>query len=185
MDVGDLVLGLCVKVDDALARGRVRRLLKVGPQSRQDGGRAVGKAIRGISGAGAIRGVCLLVEGVKGAKEALRHVVFLVERDGTLQARVGDEVAVGEVLGEDARARLLLLCDLVNVAVSIGGGWGTLAAVFVRVRRCHRDLGRAELGVVEEEGSLGGGFLLKCHSGRLVVAFRSDRDGRDFAAELC
>jgi len=185
VDVGDLVLRLGVEIDNALASGRVRCLLEIGAKSRQKGRRAVGKTIGAIGGAGAVCGVRLLVEGVKGAEEALRDIVLLVERDGALQTCVSDEVSMGEILGENARAWLLLLCDLVIVTVSVGSGRGALAVVVVCVRRRHRDIGRPELGVVKQKGSLGGGFLLKYYSGRLVVAFRSDRDGRDFAAELC
>jgi hypothetical protein len=50
-----------------------------------------------------------LVEVLEGGDEAGRDVVLLVEGNGFLQALVGDQVAVREDLGEDARARLFLL----------------------------------------------------------------------------
>jgi hypothetical protein len=51
------------------------------------------------------------------------------------------------------------------------------------------DLARAELGVVEEEGGLGGGLLLKGDSGgleaALFVGLGSDGEGGDLAAVEC
>ena len=45
--------------------------------------------------------------------------MLVVESNGTLDRGVADHVAVREVLGNDARARLIFLCDIMLVAGGI------------------------------------------------------------------
>lgn len=87
--------------------------------------------------------------------------MLVVKIDGLLNCLVTDYIAMGEVLGNNARARLFLLCNLIGIALIVRG----IVAV-IRVGRCrgNLDLSRAELGVVEEEGSLCGSFLLESDS---------------------
>jgi hypothetical protein len=54
--------------------------------------------------------------------------VLLVERDGLLDGLVANGVAVCEVLGDDARARLVLLLEVVVVLVFGFGGRGAVRA---------------------------------------------------------
>lgn len=125
----------------------------------------------------------LAIELVELGEEARRDAVLLVEVEGARDGGVADHVAVREVLGQDARARLLLLCDLVAVAVRgrdaivarglVGGEAG---------RGGYRDVRGAELGVVEEEGGLGGGVLLEGHGGGFGVAVGLDVEAVDLAA---
>lgn len=66
---------------------------------------------------GLVEGVVLLVEVLQGGGEARGEAVLLVQRDGLLDRLVADDVAVRQVLGDDARARLVLLLDVVVVLV--------------------------------------------------------------------
>jgi hypothetical protein len=180
VDILHLATALRVKVDDALACWRGGRLLKVRVQPREQRVGAAGDAVALVGCLGAVRGVHLLVERRQGAEEALGDAMLLVQGDGALKARVGDEVAVGEVLCEDSGARLLLLCDLVRVAVGVGGGRAVV--VVVGLAGGDGDFGGAELGVVEEEGRPGSGFLFEGDGGALCLAFGGDVDGGDLAA---
>jgi hypothetical protein len=109
MNILHLLLAGGIKPDDPLPRGGVFRLLKVRAQPRQQRASPLRNAVAGVGGAGAVGRVGALVEVLEGGDEAGRDVVLLVEGNGFLQALVGDQVAVREDLGEDARARLFLL----------------------------------------------------------------------------
>ena len=85
---------------------------------------------------------------------------------------------MGEVLGDDAGAWLLLLSDLVGVL--LGMGWLVLLC---SLSAGDRNLGAAELGAVEEEGGLGGGLLLEGYRGILGLAGWGDLDLGDLSAE--
>lgn len=52
--------------------------------------------------------------------------MLVVEGNGALDGGIAHDVAVREVLGNDARAGLLLLCNLVRVAVLVGGDGGLI-----------------------------------------------------------
>ena len=54
----------------------------------------------------------LCVKGLQGAGEARRVAVLLVVLDGGFDGFVGDAVALREVFGEDAGARLVFLGDV-------------------------------------------------------------------------
>ncbi|KAL2166482.1 hypothetical protein VTG60DRAFT_2719 [Thermothelomyces hinnuleus] len=109
VDVLDLPLAGGVEVDDPLARRGVAGLLKVRVEPGEQGAGALRDAVAGVGGAGVVGGVRPLVELAQRLDEARRDVVLLVERDRLLQALVGHQVAVRQYLGQDARARLLLL----------------------------------------------------------------------------
>lgn len=115
---------------------------------------------------------------MKGLKELVGNTVLLVEIQGALGGLVTDGVTVGEVLGDDAGAWLLLLSDL--VAVLLGVGWLVLLC---SLGAGDGNLGAAELGVVEEEGGLGGGLLLEDYGGILGLAGWGDLDLGDLSAE--
>lgn len=67
---------------------------------------------------------------------------------------------MGEVLGNNSRAGLVLLLDLVLIILS--GGGSLLSSDLADGRgRLDVDLRGTKLGVVEEEGGLGGGLLLE------------------------
>lgn len=153
------------KVNQLLASGGVGSLFKVRAQTGEDGGGEGGgalcDAVALVGGLGAVGGVVLAVELVQLVEEARGHAVLVVKLDGALDRGVAYHVAVCEVLGNDARPRLLLLCDLVPVTFGVDGAamWFGVVGADARCGR-HADVRGAELGVVEEEGGLGGGVLL-------------------------
>jgi hypothetical protein len=107
--------------------------------------------------------------------------VLLIEGDCALDRGVGDGVAVGEVLGDDAGAGFVLLRDL--DVVLVGGFGGDVAGgdLVDGLGGGDGDLGRAELGVVEEEGGFGGGFFLEGYGCGLGGCGGGDGEGGDFA----
>lgn len=111
--------------------------------------------------------------------------MLVVEFDSASDGSVSNNVAMSQVLCDDARAWLLLLCDIVAVAVGIGRGNAVVAGRLIGGQACSRGHGyvrSAELGVVEEQGGFGGGVLLKGHSGGLGVAIGLDVEASDLAA---
>ena len=82
--------------------------------------------------------------------------MFVVERDGALDGRVGEGVPVREVFGHDAGAGLVFLGDVGGVVRGGGDGCGGSAEVGQSGGAGNGHLGGAELGVVEEEGGFGG-----------------------------
>lgn len=149
------------KVNQLLASGGAGSLLKIRTQAGEDtvgeGGGTLSDAVVLIGGLGAVGGVVLAVELVELIEEACSNTVLVVKLDSALDRGVANHVAVCQVLGNDTRPRLLLLCDLVRVTVGVGG-----YISFVRVgARCrsYADVRGAQLGVVEKEGGLGGGVL--------------------------
>lgn len=105
----------------------------------------------------------------------------MVKLDRPLDRGIADDVAVGEVLSNNACARLLLLRDLVGVPLSISG-WVLGIDRGRAARRLDGDVGRAQLGVVQEEGSLGGSLLLEGDGRRLGIALRLDVEAGNLAA---
>jgi hypothetical protein len=81
--------------------------------------------------------------------------VLLVQFDRLGDGVVADDVAVGQVFGEDARARLVFLVDVVLIFFGFDFGGGGASQIVDR-RGCFDVDGRgAELGLVEEEGGFG------------------------------
>lgn len=105
----------------------------------------------------------------------------VVKLDCPLDRSITDDVAVGEILSNNACAGLFLLRDLVGIPLSIGGG---MLSVDRRraARRLDGDVGRAELGVVQEEGGLGGGLLLEGDGRGLGLALGLDVEAGNLAA---
>lgn len=111
--------------------------------------------------------------------------VLLIRGECRLDSLVGDDVAVGEVLGDDACAGLLLLLDVV-VAIHGLRCLGYLIASDLVDGLGGADLDRvgAELGVVEEEGRFRSGHLLEGDGGGLrIIAGRLYTDRLNLAAE--
>ena len=109
------------------------------------------------------------------------HTMLLVQIDGTLSGLIGDNVAMSQILGNDARTWLLLLGDLIAIAFSLC----SIMASIVLVRASSAgdlDVSGAKLGVVEEEGSLGRGFLFEGYGGILGLTSRLNLDAGNLAA---
>lgn len=172
-----------VEVDNLLGARRLQGLLKVRGEAAEQAVSPRSDAVALVGRLGAVGCVVLLVEVLDCRQEALRDAVLLVESNGRLQAAVGNEVAAGQVLGKDARAGLLLLCDLICVAVGVGLGVDIVSGIGVLSRsRGDGELVLAKLGVIEEKSSASGALLFKGHRGGLGLAFGGDIEGADLAA---
>jgi hypothetical protein len=106
--------------------------------------------------------------------------MLLVEFDSTLDSLVANNISVSKVLGNDTAARLLLLGDLVAVTLSLV----LVVAAIILVATSGRgdlNLSSTKLGIVEEQGSLGSGFLLEGYGGILGGLGLGDIEGGDLA----
>jgi len=182
VDVQNLLLGLGVEVDKLLASWGTSSLLVVGSQAREEGAGLLGNTVGLVDRLGLVGGMVLLIKVVESGKEAAGNSVLAVKLNGTLDSLVANDVAVSKVFSDDTAAGLLLLCDLVAVTLRV---FGVVAAiVLVGARGADNlDLGRSELGVVEQEGSLGSSLLLEDYCSILSLAGWSDIDLRDLATE--
>lgn len=176
VDVPHLPIALRVKGRELLARRRVDGFFEVRIDAAPAHGGFVGDSVAGIEALGAVAGLVLAVELGERIGEARGDAVLVVERDRSLQGGIADDVAVREVFGDDARAGLIFLRDIVLIAGGViaarGAAWSGAGCV---ARDLH--LGCSELGVVEEESGLGGsGVVISMDSangelGRTYVSF--------------
>lgn len=178
MDVGHIMGGLGVEVDELLSGWSRSGLVVVRRKGVEDALNTSGDAVGLVGSLSLLSSLVLGVKVVKSLKELVGNAVLLIQIQGALGGLVTDGVAVGEVLGDDAGAWLLLLGDLVGVL--LGVGWLVLLC---SLGAGDGDLGAAELGVVEEEGGLGGRLLLEGHGGILGLAGWGDLDLGDLSAE--
>jgi hypothetical protein len=128
VNVAHLLIGLDIEFAQFLTRGRAQGLLKVTVQSAPAARCLISDLVALIKSLCAICGTSLLVKVAQGACEARGEPVLLVERDGLLDSLVADCIAVCEVLGDDARARLVLLLEVVVVLVFGFRGRGAVGA---------------------------------------------------------
>lgn len=184
MDVLDLSGAICVELNN-LASGRGGgSLLEVRAKTGPEVAGALRNTVALVRSAGTVSGVILLVKALEGGEEAVGHLVLGVELDGALNGSVTDDVAVGEVFGEDTRAGLLLLGDVVGVALSVGRVVGT-TLVSASAGAGDGDVVGAKLRVVEEEGSLHSSLLLEGDFGGLGLAFGGDLDVCNLSTVNC
>lgn len=92
--------------------------------------------------------------------------MLLVKGKSTLDGLVADGVAVSEVLGNDARAGLVLLRNVFR-GLFVGSRELATRKLVERSGRGNVDLVGAELGVVKEESGLGSRLLLESDRSRL------------------
>lgn len=105
-----------------------------------------------------------------------------VEVDGLLNSLVTEDVTVGNVLGGNTGTGLLLLGDL--IAVTLGVLCEVASVIIVGTRGTgDLDLCRAELGVIEEEGSLRSSLLFEGYGSTLCLSRFGDVDGADLTTE--
>ncbi len=181
-----LLAPLLVERTQPLPRRRIGSLLVIARQPAPRLLRTAGRADLLVHLRRTLRDLVVGVELVEGAHETVAEPMLLVESEGTLDCFIADDVAVGEILGDDARAGLVFLCDVLLVVRLFGGGRLAAGDLVERGGGGDGDLGGAELGVVEEEGGLGCGFLLEGYRGGLggvgVVGLWGHGEGLDFAA---
>lgn len=164
--VQDLLLALRVESADALAGRGLGGLLEVRGQAAPALVSARGDAVLLVDGLGLLGGLVLAVELLQGGGEAVGDAVLLVEGDRALNRLVAQHISVGQVLGEDAASRLVLLRDVLAGLVGVSGGLATCELV---QRRGGADvhLVCAKLGVIQKEGGFGSGLFLEGHGGGL------------------
>jgi hypothetical protein len=136
-----------------------KSLLEVGAQSAPAGDSLVRDLVVLVKTLGTLGGIELLVEVCERGSEAVRDAVLLVQSDRFLDRLVADYVSVGQVLCQDAGAGLVFLGDVVLFFLGLGGCSFGAGDVFDVVGCFDVDGGGAELGLVEEEGGLGGAVL--------------------------
>lgn len=184
MDILNLSGAIGVKLNNLAAGRGGGSLLKVRAKAAPEVAGTLGNAVALVSSAGTVSGVVLLVKALKSGEEAVGHFVLGVKLDGALNGSVADDVAVGEVFGEDTRAGLLLLGDVVGLALSVGGVVGT-TIITASARAGDGDVVGAKLRIVEEEGSLHGSLLLEGDFSGLSLAFSADLDVCDLSTVNC
>ena len=147
MDILHLLLPRLIEPHHLLPRGRVLGLLEIRPQPCQQRPGALRQAVALVGGARVVGRVSARVEVLERGQEAGGDLVLLVEGEGFGEARVGDQVAVREDLGQDAGAGLFFLAEQGGAVLVSGrgvlGGWGGGGVA------CDGDFVAAELGVVE------------------------------------
>ena len=117
VDIANLLIGLSVESTELLARRVVDGLLEVVAQSAPACSGLLGNLVVCVQTLGALSGVELLVEVAERGGEALGESVLLVQVNSTGDGVVTEHVAVGKVLGDNARAGLVLLGDVVIFAL--------------------------------------------------------------------
>jgi hypothetical protein len=183
--IHDGLVALLVEATEFLTSGSVGSLVEVAGQTSPTSIRLLGKAQLVVHRLSLLCGLCLGVEVLEGLGELVAIAVLLVGSKGSLDGFVGDDVAMGEVFGEDTRAGLLLLLDVVVAVFGLLRRGSLLAGDFIK-RLCRGDMDRvgAKLCVVEEQGRLRSSRLLKGDRGSLSVVARGlYADGLDLAAE--
>lgn len=119
MYVPHLLVTLCVEAYQLLARRSAKGLLEVGVQASPRSVSLVCDPVACIQALRTIRCLVLAVKLLKGVGEASGDPVLIVKRDGALDGIIADHVAVGQVLGNNARTRLVFLRDIVYIAGGI------------------------------------------------------------------
>jgi hypothetical protein len=171
VNVEDLLAALVVEASELLTSGGAESLLEVRVQARPGSDTLVSDTILLVKALSLGSGLVLGIELLEGGGEASADAVLLVKGKSALNGLVADGVAVGKVLCNDARAGLVVLRDVFGVLfvsstqlstrkLVEGGGSGDV------------DLVGTELGVVEEESSLGGRLLLESDRSRLDAVGR-------------
>lgn len=180
MDIRNLLRGRSIEVHELLTSWGSSSLLVVGRQSSKERVDTGSNAIGVVDGLGLVGSMVLGIELVEGLEEAAADTVLLVEIDGTLNGGITHNVSMSKVLSNDAAAGLLLLGDVVALTLGVG----LVVASIILVATCgagNLNLSSTKLGVVEEEGSLGSGFLLESNGGRLSRISFGDLEAGDLA----
>ena len=109
VDILNLFVALSVEAGKFLTSRRSQRFLEVRVDTSPSGSRLIRDTVALIKSLGTITRLVLCVELGEGIGEAVGDTMLVVEGNGTLDGGVADHVAMGEVLGNDARARFIFL----------------------------------------------------------------------------
>ena len=121
MDVSNLLVALRIEACEFLTSRRTHGFFKVGVDAPPSRSCLIGDAIARVNALGTISRLIFRIELCKGVGEAIGDTVLIIEGNSTLDGGVTNHVAVGEIFGNDARARLVFLRDVMLVAGSIFG----------------------------------------------------------------
>ena len=109
VNVENLLATLIIESSELLAGRGTESLLEVRVQTGPGSGTLVRNTVLGIEALCLLGGLVLAVECLESRGKAGTDTVLLVEGEGALNGVVADGVSVCEVLSDDARARLVLL----------------------------------------------------------------------------
>lgn len=127
--IQDLLVALGVESAETLASWSAQSLLEVGVESTPSSGSALRDTILLIYSLDAARSVVLGVKVVQGLGEACADTMLLIKVERSFDGLVADHVTVCKVLGEDARARLVLLGNIVTSLIGVTGSVTTSGLV--------------------------------------------------------
>lgn len=127
MDIPNLLVALCIEGHDFLTSGRAQCFLEVRIDASPSRSCLIGDTVALVEALSAISRLVFCIELRKGVGEAVGDTMLVVKRNCPLDRGVTDCVAVCEVLGNNARARLVFLRDIMFVA---GGVLGVSAGQF-------------------------------------------------------
>lgn len=125
MNITDLLISLNVEVTQLLTMRVLESLLEVVVQTAPASSSLVGDLIVLIQALSALSGIEFLVKVAQCGGELVGESVLLVQCDGLLNRTVTDNVSVCQVLGDNARAWLVFLGDLVLFFGLLAGGLAT------------------------------------------------------------
>lgn len=173
VDVEDLLVSGLVEASQLLASRSTDSLLEVGVQAAPASVGLVGDTILGVDGLCLLGCLVLAVESLQGVGEAAADTVLVVKGNCSLDGLIADDVAVCEVLGDDAGTGLIFLVD-VTVSSWLIGRANRLATGNLVEGSCggNVDLSGAKLCVVQEKSSLCSCLLFKGDGSRLSAVWR-------------
>lgn len=151
MHITDLLVALGVEGMETLTRGSAKGFLEVRVQATPTGLDLLRNTVVGINVLRLLGRFVFAVEVGQSAGEAIGDAVLAVESESTLDGLITDHVALGQILCHDARAGLVLLCNVVAFSGALVAMVSSFASgQLVKTSSAgDLDLGRSELGIVE------------------------------------
>lgn len=163
--VKNLLVALLVECPQLLTSRGANSLLEVRVQAAPTGGSLLGHAILGVNSLCLLGRLVLAIEVVESRHETIADAVLVVKSNGLSDGLVADDVTVSEVFSDDARARLVLLCNVISSRfIGRAGSVGTGDLVKCSCRG-NMDLSGTELRVVKQKGRLCSSLFLECDCG--------------------
>ena len=188
VNIDNLLVALLIEASQLLTGGSTESLFEISAQAAPASDCLLRHTKLGIGSLCLLGGLVLAIESVEGGDEASTDAVLVIESNGLFDGLVADDIAVGQIFGNNAGARLVLLIDVLS-GVLVGGASRLVASNLVE-RGSRRDVNlcSSELGVIQQESSLRSSLFLECDRGRLsavgCAGLGSDRDGLDLSAEV-
>lgn len=166
VDIKNLLAALVVEVSELLASRCAHGLLEVGAQARPGSNALVSNTVLLVDTLGLCGSLVLGIELLESGGEAGADTVLLVKSKSTLNGLIADGVAVGKVLGNNARARLVFLRKMLR-RLLVSSREFAASELVERGGSGDVNLVVTELGVVEEKSSLGCRLLFESDGSRL------------------